>query len=192
MPYQNVAADASFGGALRSQKALASARLIAEPFDGQTSEQPYDQYGNAMKRLTPQNYEEDPLYPRVARAMAELLSTGRPVSCPMVFVKMGMLSEENLLAWRQGSVPYLERVIIGSLGKANRVVRTIALHAHDLNLPSLPQDADGPIVHKGHALRFCKTGEPDVEEAYKRVFGTRRAGWKKVGKPIEVKAVSAE
>jgi hypothetical protein len=137
-----------------------------------------------MKKLTPENYEADTLYPRVARAMAELLGRGLPVSAPAVFARMGMLSQENLQAWRHGKAPYLERVIAGSLGKTNRVVRIIGLHAHDLNLPPLAPHAAGPIRHNGRPLRFCKTGERRVEDAYKRVFGPRRPGWKQVGKSI--------
>jgi hypothetical protein len=95
-----------------------------------------------------------------------------------------MLSEENLQAWRLGKVPYLERVIAGSLGKTNRVVRIIGLHAHDLNLPPLAPHAAGPIKHNGRPLRFCKTGERRVEEACKRVFAPRVPGWKPAGKAI--------
>jgi hypothetical protein len=40
------------------------------------------------------------------------------------------------------------------------------------------------VKHKGHPLRFCKTGERQVEEAFKRVFSPRSPGWKKVGKLI--------
>lgn len=133
-----------------------------------------------MKRLTPADYKADKLYPRVARAMAELLTSGLPVSAPAVFLKMGMLSEDNLTAWRCGKVPYLERVITGSLGKTNRVVRIISFHAHDLNLPPAPPHSAGPIKHNGRPLRFSKTGERRVEDAYKRVFSPRRAGWKKI------------
>ena len=139
-----------------------------------------------MTRLTPENYEADALYPRVARAMAELLNSGQRVSAPAVLVRMGMLSEKNLQAWRDGKVPYLERVVAGSLGKTNRVVRIIALHAHDLNLPPAPPHAAGPIKHKGRPLRFSKTGERRVEEAFRRVFSPRLPGWKKVSKPIHL------
>jgi len=136
-----------------------------------------------MRRLTPADYKADKLYPRVARAMADLLKSNLPVSAPAVFVKMGMLSEENLQAWRGGKVPYLERVISGSLGKTNRVVRIISLYAHDLNLPPAPRHSAGPIMHKGRPLRFCKTGERRVEDAYKRVFSPRPANWKKIPAP---------
>ena len=87
-----------------------------------------------MKRLTPSTYRADTLFPRVAQAMADLLDAGVPVSAPGVFVRIDVLSEASLKAWRAGKVPYLERVIAGSLGKTRRVVRIIALHAHDLNL----------------------------------------------------------
>jgi hypothetical protein len=133
-----------------------------------------------MKRLTPADYKADPLYPCVARAMAQLLESSAPVSAPAVFVKMGMLSDEHLQAWRAGSVPYLERVIKGSLGKTNRVVRIISFWAHDLKLPVAPPHAAGPIKHKGRPLRFCKTGERRLEEAYKRVFNPRPANWKTI------------
>ena len=136
-----------------------------------------------MKRLTPADYRADKLYPRVARAMADLLKSNSPVAAPAVFVKMGMLSEENLQAWRGGKVPYLERVITGGLGKTNRVVCLISLYAHDLKLPPAPPHSAGPIKHKGRPLRFCKTGELRIEDAYKRVFSPRPVNWKTIPAP---------
>ncbi len=133
-----------------------------------------------MKRLMPAEYRTDKLFPRVARAMEELLASNSPVSAPVVFVKMGMLSDEHLQAWRLGKVPYLERVITGGLAKTNRVVRLISFYAHDLKLPLAPPHAAGSIKHKGRPLRFCKTGERRVEEAYQRVFSRRPPHWKKI------------
>jgi hypothetical protein len=133
-----------------------------------------------VKQLTPADYRADKLFPRVARAVEELLASNSPVSAPAVFVKMGMLSEEHLQAWRAGKVACLERVIQGSLGKTNRVVRIISFYAHDLKLPVAPPHAAGPIQHRGRPLRFCKTGEPRVEEAYKRVFSPRPPHWKRI------------
>ena len=79
-----------------------------------------------MKRVTVANYKSDKLYPRVVRAVSELLKRNSPVSSPAVFVQMGMLSNEHVQAWRNGKVPYLERVIQAGLGKTNFRV-TIAL-----------------------------------------------------------------
>jgi hypothetical protein len=133
-----------------------------------------------MKQLTPADYRADKLFARVARAVDELLAHDLAVSAPAVFVKIGMLSAEHLQAWRAGRVPQLERVVTGSLGKASRVVRIISFYAHDLKLPLAPAHAAGPVKHKGHALRFCKTGDPRLEEAYKRVFSPRPPHWKKI------------
>lgn len=136
-----------------------------------------------MKRLTPADYKADTLYPRVARAMAALLDSNQPVSAPAVFVKMGMLSEQHLQAWRAGQVPYLERVLEGNLSKASRVVRILSFWAHELKLPVAPPHAAGAIKYKGQPLRFSKTGERGVEEAYKRVFHPRPAHRKKLPVP---------
>jgi hypothetical protein len=109
--------------------------------------------------LTPADYRADKLYPRVARAMADLLKSNSPVSAPAVFVKMGMLSEENLQAWRGGKVPYLERVITGSLGKTNRVVRLISLYE-----PPIPASIAGDVVG-AYPGRVPKTDEERVQKS---------------------------
>jgi hypothetical protein len=136
-----------------------------------------------MKRLTPADYRTDSLFPRVARAVDDLLQSASPVSIPSVFVKMGMLSGEQLRAWRSGQVPYLERVIAGNLGKASRVVRIVSFYAHDLKLPLAPPHAAGSIKLKGRPLRFSKTGDRRLEDAYRRVFAPRPSHWKQIPTP---------
>lgn len=126
-----------------------------------------------MRHPTPATYRADTLFPRVERAVGELLRDGRPVSAPEVFVRMGMLPPAELAEWRQGRVPYLERVIQGSLGKINRVLRIISLHVHDLQLLPAPPHVAGLVKFKGRALRFSKTGDPGVEECARRVFVVR-------------------
>lgn len=126
-----------------------------------------------MTHPTPATYRTDTLFPRVERAVAELLHSERPVSAPEVFVRMGMLSPDSLAEWRQGRVPYLERAIQGSLGKINRVLRIISLHAHDLQLLPAPPHVAGVVRFKGRALQFSKTGDPGVEECARRVFVAR-------------------
>jgi len=67
-------------------------------------------------------------------------------------------------------VPYLERVIHCNLTKLSRFLRILRFHAHDLNLvPSLTaymRWGKGPQMR----LRFTKTGDPKLEEAYARHF----------------------
>ena len=59
-------------------------------------------------------FRDDPLFPRVARAVAAILAKGKVVAPVDVLVGMDLLAPERLEAWRRGRVPYLERVINGS------------------------------------------------------------------------------
>ncbi len=126
-----------------------------------------------MKRPTPADYQSDTLFPRVQRAMTELLRAGQPVSAPAVFVRMGVLRQADLGAWRLGRVAYLERVILGNLSKINRVLRIISLYAHDLQLFLAPPHSAGAVRYRGRALRFSKTGDVGLEERSRRVFVAR-------------------
>jgi hypothetical protein len=113
----------------------------------------------------------DPLYPRIARATAAILQkNGKFVAPVEVFVGMGLLTRERIEDWRRGRVPYLERVINCNLPRLSRVLRILRFHAHDLNLkPSMTvylRWGKGPKQR----LRFTRTGDPNLEEAYSRHF----------------------
>jgi hypothetical protein len=115
-------------------------------------------------------YREDPLYPRIARTVAAILQHGTVVAPVDVLVGMGLLTLNHLEAWRRGRVPYLEQVINCNLTRLCRLLRILHLHAHDLNLvPSLTvyrRWGSGPQQR----LRFTKSGDPRLEEAYARHF----------------------
>jgi hypothetical protein len=68
-----------------------------------------------MKRAVRATYRDDPLYPRIERAVASILATGKVVAPVDVLVDMGLLAPEKLEDWRRGRVPYLEQVIHGNL-----------------------------------------------------------------------------
>ena len=116
--------------------------------------------------MTVRTYREDPLYPRVVRAVESILSSGSVVAPVEVLVEMGLLTPKRLEDWRRGRTPHLERVIDGSLKRLSRLLRILRFHAHDLNLqPSWTacmRWGKGPR----HRLRFTKTGDPKLEEAY--------------------------
>jgi hypothetical protein len=67
-------------------------------------------------------------------------------------------------------VPYLERMINCNLARLSRALRILRFHAHDLNLkPSLTaytRYGRGPKQR----LRFTKTGDLKLEEAYATHF----------------------
>ena len=115
-------------------------------------------------------YRESPLYPRVVRAVARILARSKVVAPVDVLVGMDLLAPKALEDWRRGPVPYLEKVINCNLTRLSRVLRILRFHAHDLRLvPSVTvytRWGKGPKQR----LRFTKTGDPRLEEAYARHF----------------------
>ncbi len=123
-----------------------------------------------MKKVTLENYQTDKFYPRIVRAVETLLSRGDVVAPIDVFVEMKLLTPEAVEDWRRGRVPCLERVITCNLSAAGRILRILRMHVHDLRLqPSVTvycRQRKGPKSR----LRFSKSGEAPIEEAYSRHF----------------------
>ena len=131
------------------------------------------------------NYRQDPYYPPIVRVVESLLRERGFVAPVELFIRMNLLSPESAEDWRRGQISYLERVIRCNLSKASRILRILRMHAHDLDLkPSL-------TVYKRWTkgsrplLRFSKTGDHNVEEAYARHFVSPR----KKGCPFEAGAI---
>ena len=123
-----------------------------------------------MKHITVSTYRKDKYYPRVVRAVGKLLARADVVAPSEILIEMGNLSKKNYEAWRKGQVPYLERVFEGSLSKANRILRIIGFHVHDLNM--VPRQTVYRQLGKGkkRILRFSKSGDPNIEKAYSRHY----------------------
>ena len=119
---------------------------------------------------TVDTYRKDPLYPKVARAVEQILARGNVVAPVDVLIHMNVLAPERLEDWRRGRVPYLERVIEGNLTRLARLLRILGFHAHELNL--VPSTTVYTSWGKGarRRLRFTKTGQRRIEEAYSRHF----------------------
>jgi hypothetical protein len=132
-----------------------------------------------MKKVTVTTYRKDKYYPRVVRAVAKVLSKSDVVAPVDVLIEMGNLSKKDHDAWRQGKVPYLERVFEGNLSKANRILRIIGFHAHDLNM--VPSITHYHQWGKKRVLRFSKSGDKKIEEAYSRHFLWNQSPEKKQG-----------
>lgn len=135
--------------------------------------------GKAMKQVTVNTYGQDKYYPRVVRAVAKILSRSDEVAPVEVLLEMGNLTQKNHEAWCRGHVPYLERVFEGSLSKANRILRIIGFHVHDLNM--LPKRTGYHQRGKGKSrlLRFSKSGNAGVEDAYSTHYVWNRSSEKK-------------
>ena len=117
-----------------------------------------------MKHATLQTYHEDKYYPSVVRAMARILMRSDVVAPVDVLLEMGNLAMKNHDAWRAGRVPCLESVFECNLSKANRILRIIGFHAHDLDMVPVHEEYR-QIGSRNTRLRFSKSGERPVEEA---------------------------
>ncbi len=117
-------------------------------------------------RVTAANYRTFKEYPKVVDATARILAR-QPFVAPVgLLVEMSLLDPKDLARWKGGQVSCLERLIRCNLTRAGRILRLLRCHAHDLNLkPSLTA-----YRHKGQTLRFSRSGDPGVEEAYARHF----------------------
>jgi hypothetical protein len=123
-----------------------------------------------MKKITVENYRSDKYYPRVVGAVDSILARKDTVSPIEVFIEMGLLTGESVAAWRKGRLPFLERGIQCNISVASRILRLYRMHAHDLNL----RPSNTAYVRKTYTgatpLRFTKTGDHKIEEAYARHF----------------------
>src|SRR4029453_4630622 len=123
-----------------------------------------------MKKVTLQNYMTDKYYPKIVKAVDDELKSQNFVAPIRVFLSMGLLEAQDIDNWRKVRVPYLEEVKKFKLTKAGRAPPILRFHAHDLNLkPSVTvyrrETSGGKIP-----LRFSKSGERNIEEAYSRHF----------------------
>jgi len=135
-----------------------------------------------MKKVNVENYRDDKYYPKIVRAVESILAKGDVVTPIDVFVHMDLLSKADVESWRFGRVPYLERVIHCSLGKTSRILRILRMHAHDLNMRPSPTAYVKWGKGQRTPLRFSKTGDPNLEEAYSRHF--LRPGLKSKKRPV--------
>ncbi len=125
---------------------------------------------SSATKVSVDSYRGDPLSPRIVRAVGLLLERGKVVAPVDVLVGMGLLDPAKLEDWRRGRVPYLEKVIGCNLTRLSKLLRILQFHAHDLNLVSSTTAymrwGKGPKQR----LRFTKTGDARLEEAYSRHF----------------------
>ena len=114
-------------------------------------------------------YRNDPLYPRIASAVAAILEKGKIVTPVEVLIGMDLLTPEHLEAWRRGRIPYLEQVIDCNLTRLSRLLRILRFHVHDLKLVS-SETVYVCYGNRRQRLRFTKTGDAKLEQAYARHF----------------------
>lgn len=122
------------------------------------------------ERVAVHDFWNDPMFRGIEHAVAAMLADGKVVAPVDVLVRMDFLAPKDLVDWRFGRVPYLERVIRGSLSRLSRLLRILGFHCHDLNL--IPSHTTYVKWGKGARtpLRFTKTGDERLEKIYARHF----------------------
>ena len=103
---------------------------------------------------------------RVVRAAEAALPKRKFVSAIDVLVGVGWLEPRRVDEWRQGRVDYLERVTVANLGKISAAMRSFRRWAQARGLkPS--ETAYHARTRDRRPLRFSKSGNPDIERAYR-------------------------
>jgi hypothetical protein len=131
-----------------------------------------------MEKLSAGNYKKDTIYPKVVKATARLLKISNEISPVTILLEMGHLVPKSHQSWLCGETPYLERVFQGSLSKANRILRIIGFHAHDLKMVSSHQSYRKKGTSK--QLQFSKSGDLNIEKSYSQQFKWNQSEEKKL------------
>jgi hypothetical protein len=103
---------------------------------------------------------------RVVRAAEAALAERKLVTAIVLLVGVGWLQPARVDEWRQGRVDYLERVVIANLGKISTAMRCFRAWARGKGLkPS--ETLYIARTRDRRPLRFSKTGDPEIERAYR-------------------------
>ena len=114
------------------------------------------------------------LISRMNEVSTELLREKGYISFVDVLLRMGKLAKEDHEAWRLGTIPYLERAIRLNLSQLKDMLHTLKDNARKGGLR--PSRTVYVSWGKGprRPLRFSRSGNPGIEQAYATHFVTPR------------------
>jgi hypothetical protein len=112
----------------------------------------------------------DELVKRMNQASSELLREKGFISFVEILIRMGALTQERYESWRFGKVPCLEQAIAMNLAKINHLLRTFHRNARNGGLRASKTAYMSWGKGPKKPLRFSKSGNPDIEEAYATHF----------------------
>ena len=98
---------------------------------------------------------------------ANLAISAKGFATPIdVLVGLGWLTQAHVAQWRQGQIPYLEKVTTANLSRLSRAMAVFRRWAHETGKRPSPTG----YKHRSYTLRFSKSGDPKIEEAYRTHF----------------------
>ena len=103
---------------------------------------------------------------RVRRAAERAVAEQQYVRPVDVLLGLGWVAPTHLARWRQGRVPYLEKVVQANLGKVSTAMAELRRWARESGLtPS--ETAYVARTRDRRQLRFSASGDPRIEQAYR-------------------------
>lgn len=103
---------------------------------------------------------------RVVGAAEAALAERKYVTAIDVLVGLGWLTRRRVDEWRQGRVDYLERVVLAGLGNISAAMKLFRHWAQERGLK--PSETSYVARSRDRQqLRFSKSGDPAIEEAYR-------------------------
>lgn len=110
--------------------------------------------------------KHDRLGERVIRSAESALADHKYVSAIEMFSRLGWLPASRYTEWRQGRLPYLEAGVTASLPKISAAMKIMRAWARQRGLkPS--ETGYVSRTRDRRPLRFSKSGDPDIERAYR-------------------------
>jgi len=113
------------------------------------------------------NDNQKRLKQRALQAAEEALYKQQFVSPIDVFIGMKLLQPIHVDDWRKGRIPYLERVIQGSLGKITFCMKCFRAWAKEKGLKPSPTIYLARTSGPKRELRFSVSGNPEIEQSYR-------------------------
>ncbi len=107
---------------------------------------------------------------RVIQAAESALYRQQYVSPLDVLLGIGSLKFTDMQDWKKGRVPYLERVIQGSLGKISYAMKCFRSLAPQKGLKPSKTAYFAKIKGPKRDLQFSKSGDPTIEKAYRTYY----------------------
>ena len=116
------------------------------------------------------NLNQKQILKKLSTATSKLMKEKGYISFVEVLIEMGYISKYDYESWRFKKVPYLEKVINVNLKKINFMLRTMQKNC--MNGKLKPSKTVYKSWGKGTKilLRFSKSGDPHIEEAYSTHF----------------------
>ena len=84
------------------------------------------------------------------------------VSAIDLFLELGWLTQDKLADWKTGRISYLESVVTANLNKLSRTMKEFKAWAIHSKLKASIM----VYKHKNYRLRFSKSDNPNIENAY--------------------------